>query len=61
MYCLATPQSLSNTAASTRGHYLALLRDTFMKRAEQLALGAETAEALPLTVPFPLRPTSASL
>lgn len=61
MYCLATPQSLSNTAASTRGHYLALLRDTFMKRAELLALGAETAEALPLTVPFPLRPTSASL
>ncbi|MGW9332846.1 glycosyltransferase [Bosea sp. NPDC055594] len=61
MYCLATPQSLSNTAASTRGHYLALLRDTFMKRAELLALGAETAGALPLTVPFPLRPTSASL
>lgn len=57
LYCLASPASLSNTVESGRGAWLELLRDTFMRRAEILALSLDGCEPPPLAVPFPLRPS----
>ncbi len=58
VYCLATPSSLSNATMAGRGPFLALWRDTFMRRAKVAALSAERkyVENMPLTVPPVLRP-----